>query len=194
VGSEPDVRALIDRVSLSCGRLDVLVNNAATKTPDFFAPFDRFPRADWDEVMRVNLDGMFQCASAAVPLLQASPAASIVNVTSIYGISAPDQRIYEGVPFNTPAVYSASKAGVVGLTRYLATYYASAGIRCNAITPGGVEAGQPEPFVRAYGARTPLGRMARATEMGPALLFLASDASSYVTGHNLVVDGGWTAW
>jgi NAD(P)-dependent dehydrogenase (short-subunit alcohol dehydrogenase family) len=194
VGDEQEVARMTDRITAEWGRLDVLVNNAATKTPNFFAPVETFPVADWDEVLRVNLSGMFLCVRALMPLLRASRAASVINVSSIYGVSAPDARIYDGTPFNTPAVYSASKAGVVGLTRYLTTYFAGTNIRCNTITPGGVFAGQPDCFVHAYSARTPLGRMARAEEMGPAVLFLASDASSYVTGHNLLVDGGWTAW
>jgi len=124
---------------------------------------------------------------------------SIVQTASIYGIMAPDDRIYEGSHYlgrqiNTPAVYSASKAGVVGLTRYLAAYWAKHGIRVNTLTPGGVESGQNEEFKRRYSARVPMGRMARAEEMVAALVFLASEASSYVTGQNLIVDGGLQAW
>jgi NAD(P)-dependent dehydrogenase (short-subunit alcohol dehydrogenase family) len=194
VGDEAHIADAIDQVHRAFGRLDILLNNAAAKSPNFFAPVRDFPLEDWDRVMRVNLTAMFLCVRAAESLLVASGKGSIINVSSIYGVSAPDPRIYEGVPFNTPAIYSASKAGVVGLTRYLATSYARSGVRCNAITPGGVFAGQPERFVQQYSARSPLGRMARAEEMGPAVLYLASDASSYVTGHNLRVDGGWTAW
>ena len=194
VGREDEMAVAITRVGEIFGRLDVLVNNAAAKSANFFAPVRDFPVEEWDDVLRINLTAMFLSVRAAEPLLVAAGKASVVNVASIYGVSAPDQRIYDGVTFNTPAIYSASKAGVVGLTRYLATYYADKGIRCNVITPGGVFAGQPDRFVQHYNARTPLGRMARAEEMGPALLYLASDASSYVTGHNLLVDGGWTAW
>lgn len=193
VGDEARVRDVVAAIARECGGLDILVNNAATRTPNMFSPLEAFPLEEWDLVMRVNLTAMFLCARAAAPLLREKGHGTIVNVASIYGISAPDQRLYEGVAFNTPAIYSASKAGVVGLTRYLATYYAP-GIRCNALTPGGVFANQPAPFPERYAQRTPLGRMARAEEMGAGLLYLASDASSYVTGHNLVVDGGWTAW
>ena len=194
VGDEAQVADAIGRIAHAFGRLDVLVNNAATKSPKFFAPLREFPVGDWDQVLRVNLTGMFLCARAAEPLLVASGKGSIINVSSIYGISAPDQGIYDGLAFNTPAAYSASKAGVVGLTKHLATYYAGGIVRCNAVTPGGVQAQQPELFIQRYSARTPLGRMARAEEVAPAVLYLASDASTYVTGHNLIVDGGWTAW
>jgi NAD(P)-dependent dehydrogenase (short-subunit alcohol dehydrogenase family) len=194
VGNEPQVAEAVDRVARTFERLDILVNNAATKSPNFFSPLRDFPLEDWDQVLRVNLSGMFLCTRAAEPLLLASGAGSIINVASIYGISAPDQRIYDGLPFNTPAIYSASKAGVIGLTRYLATYYGDKGVRCNAVTPGGVFAEQPDQFVHRYSARTPIGRMARAEEIAPAVLYLASDAAAYVTGQNLIVDGGWTAW
>jgi NAD(P)-dependent dehydrogenase (short-subunit alcohol dehydrogenase family) len=124
---------------------------------------------------------------------------SIVQTASIYGLMAPDQRIYEGSEYlgraiNTPPVYTASKAGVIGLTKHLATYWGAQGVRVNTLTPGGVESGQNETFKQRYGARVPLGRMARADEMVGAILFLVSDAASYVTGQNIAVDGGLSAW
>jgi NAD(P)-dependent dehydrogenase (short-subunit alcohol dehydrogenase family) len=132
-------------------------------------------------------------------MLKQGRGGSIVQTASIYGVVAPDQRIYEGSSYlggaiNTPAVYSASKAAVVGLTKYLASYWGAHGIRVNTLTPGGVESGQNDVFSRKYSARVPLGRMAQANEMQSALLFLASDASSYMTGQNLVIDGGLTCW
>jgi NAD(P)-dependent dehydrogenase (short-subunit alcohol dehydrogenase family) len=124
---------------------------------------------------------------------------SIINTLSIYGVVAPDQRIYEGSSYegrsiNTPAVYSTSKAALWGLTKYLATYWADRGVRVNALTPGGVFSGQNDAFVQRYGARVPMGRMAEREEMCGALLFLASPAASYITGQNIIVDGGLTAW
>lgn len=175
-------------------RVDVLVNNAAAKSPHFMSDLEQLPLEDWESVLRVNLTAPFLCVKAAVPLMRVGGRGSIVNVASIYGIVGPDPRIYEGTSIQTPPVYAASKGGIGALTRYVAVYHAKDGIRCNAITPGGVFAGQPDRFVAQYSARVPLGRMAKADELAGALLYLASDASSYVTGHNLVVDGGWTAW
>lgn len=181
------------------GTADVLLNNAATKSANFFEPFETFPVEDWNEVMAVNLTGaMLACQVFGAPMAQRG-GGSIVNTLSIYGIVAPDQRIYEGSEYlgraiNTPAIYSASKAGLWGLTKYLASYWGHRGVRVNAITPGGVASGQNETFSRNYAARVPLGRMASASDMASGMRYLASDASTYMTGHNLVIDGGWTAW
>ena len=177
----------------------ILVNNAAAKSENFFAPFEEFPLGDWEAVMDVNLTGAMLCAQVFGAAMAERGRGSIINTLSIYGIVAPDQRIYEGSSYegraiNTPAVYSASKAALLGLTRYLATYWAQRGVRVNALTPGGVFSGQNETFVRRYSARVPMGRMAKREEMCGALLFLASPASSYVTGQNIVVDGGLSAW
>lgn len=196
------VRAAVAHCVTELGGLHVLHNNAATKTADlraFFTPFEDYPLETWREVMSVNIDGMFLVAQAVGRHMAANGGGSIVQTASIYGVVAPDQRIYEGSLYlgggiNTPAVYSTSKAAVVGLTRHLASYWAAEGIRVNTLTPGGVESGQNEEFSRRYSARVPLGRMAEADEMVGALVFLASDASSYVTGQNIVVDGGLTAW
>ncbi len=197
------VTKAVARVVKEFGGIHVLHNNAATKSDDLdalFAPFEEYSLAQWRKVMAVNIDGMFLVAQAVGKqmLLQKS-GGSIIQTASIYGILAPDQRIYEGSFYlgrqiNSPAVYSASKGAVVALTKYLAAYWAKDGIRVNTITPGGVESGQNDVFKKAYSNRIPLGRMAQGDEIVGAVLFLASDASSYVTGHNLVVDGGLAAW
>ena len=202
--AEPDeVSEMVAQVVDRFGGIDILHNNAATKTSDlqkFLAPFEKCSLATWREVMSVNIDGMFLMAQAVgSQMLKQGRGGSIVQTSSIYGVVAPDQRIYEGSeymgrPINTPAVYSASKAAVIGLSRYLAAYWGDKGIRVNTLTPGGVESGQNETFSNRYSARVPLGRMAAIGEMESALLFLASDASSYVTGQNLIVDGGLTCW
>lgn len=181
------------------GEADVLLNNAAAKSANFFEPFESFPLEDWNEVMGVNLTGAMLAAQVFGGAMARRGSGVIVNTLSIYGIVAPDQRIYEGSEYlgraiNTPAVYSASKAGLWGLTKYLATYWGERGVRVNAVTPGGVFSGQNDTFVQRYSARNPLGRMANAEEIASAMQYLASDAARYVTGHNLVVDGGWTAW
>ena len=188
------IAAAFSRIESRSKRLDVLVNNAAAQSRHFMSDLDALPLEDWEQVLRVNLTAPFLCVKAAIPLMRAAGRGSIVNIASIYGVVSPDPRIYDGTSIQTPPVYTASKGGIAALTRYVAVYHAKDGIRCNSITPGGVFAGQPERFVTQYSARAPLGRMARADELAGAILYLASDASSYVTGHNLVVDGGWTAW
>lgn len=197
------VQEVVSYVGKKWGGIHVLFNNAASKGQnlnDYFAPFEDYKLETWREIMAANVDGMFLMAQAVGRLMiEKNIKGSIIQTASIYGVVAPDQRIYEGSNYlggaiNTPAIYSASKAAVVGLTKYLATYWGHKGIRVNSLTPGGVSSGQNGVFQEKYGARVPLGRMAEKEEMCGALLFLASDASSYVTGHNLVVDGGLTAW
>jgi len=207
VTSADSCRKMVAAVMAEFGRLDVLVNSAALD-PKFDAKtlqkgvspggFEDFPLSEWNAALNVNLTGMFLATQACVrPILQQGGSGSIINICSTYGLNGPDQRLYirEGkrVAFK-PVYYSVTKAGVLGFTRYLAAYYAGSNIRVNALTPGGVFNQHEEYFVTNYSARTILGRMARADEMSGALLFLASDASSYMTGGNLVVDGGWTAW
>lgn len=203
IASPESVRACVDQVLARFGAIDILHNNAATKSDDvraFFTPFEDYSPEVWRQVMGVNIDGMFLMAQAVGKHMVArGQGGSIIQTASIYGLVGPDSRIYEGSdylggPINTPAVYSASKAAVVGLTRWLSTYWAAQGIRVNCLVPGGVSSGQNGEFSRRYSERVPMGRMARADEMVPALLYLASDASSYVTGQVLAVDGGWTAW
>lgn len=196
------VGRLAERVDRDFGGATILLNNAATKGADldaFFAPVERFDLATWREIMAVNLDGMFLVAQAIGARMAERGGGSIIQTASIYGLLAPDQRIYDGSEYNgrainTPAVYSASKAGVIGLTRHLATYWAERGVRVNTLTPGGVSSGQNSEFSHRYSARIPLGRMAEADDLVGAAVFLASDASRYVTGQNIVVDGGLSAW
>jgi NAD(P)-dependent dehydrogenase (short-subunit alcohol dehydrogenase family) len=185
------------------GGIDILHSNAATKGSSwstFFAPYEEYSLETWRAIMAVNLDGMFLMTQAVGrQMIAQGRGGSMILTASIYGVLASDQRIYDGatldgVAINTPAVYAASKAGVVGLARHLSAYWASRGIRVNSLTPGGVQSGQNETFVRNYSNRIPLARMAQPEEMVGALLFLASDASSYVTGQNIIVDGGLTAW
>jgi NAD(P)-dependent dehydrogenase (short-subunit alcohol dehydrogenase family) len=187
------------------GRLDVLVCSAAMD-PKFDAEnqdkqkgnaFESYPLDAWKQALDVNLTGLFLCCQAAVqPMLEQNHGV-LINICSTYGLVGPDNRIYEkpNQPKSfKPVFYSVTKAGVLGLTHYLATYYAGTNIRANALTPGGVYNNHDELFTKNYSARTVLGRMAKQDEMNGALLFLASDASSYMTGSNVVVDGGWTAW
>ena len=165
----------------------------------FFAPLEHFSDETWRDVMHVNLDAMFYLARDIGTRMAKRQSGSIIQTASIYGVVAPDQRIYEGSEYmdmeiNTPAVYSASKAGVVGLTQYLACYWAKDGVRVNTLTPGGIESGQNDIFKEKYSNRIPMGRMGQSEELVGALIYLASNASSYVTGQNLIIDGGLTAW
>jgi 2-deoxy-D-gluconate 3-dehydrogenase len=196
--------ALVETTLKEFGRLDILVNSAALdpKVSSDGAvrdasSFENYSLEAWKAALEVNLTGMFLTTQAAVKPMKAQDKGSIINICSTYGLVAPDQRIYQKPgqpPQYKPVYYSVTKAGVLGFTRYLAAYYAGTEIRVNALTPGGVYNEQDELFVKNYSSRAIMGRMARGDEMNGALLFLASDASSYMTGGNLVVDGGWTAW
>jgi 2-deoxy-D-gluconate 3-dehydrogenase len=201
------VKDLVTSVLSDFGRLDILVNSAALD-PKFdpqaaskgIAPgaFEDYPLEQWNSALNVNLTGMFLITQACVrPMLDQGKKGSIINICSTYGLNGPDQRIYikdgRRVAFK-PVYYTVTKGGVLGFTKYLAAYYAGTEIRVNALTPGGVYNDHEEYFVKNYSAKTILGRMAQKDEMNGALLFLASEASSYMTGNNVVVDGGWTAW
>lgn len=199
-------QAMADFAVNKTGRLDVIICSAAMD-PKFdathaghFNTFEDYPLKNWQDALNVNLTGLFLCAQAAVKPMIKQNHGVIINICSTYGLAGPDQRIYEK-PGQDPAkrqykpvFYPVTKAGVLGLTRYLATYYAGTGIRANCLTPGGVYNNNDEEFVKRYSARTVIGRMAKKDELSGAMLFLASDASTYMTGANLVVDGGWTAW
>jgi len=206
--TQPDsVNAMVENVLSAFGRIDILVNSAALDPkfdPDAVnkgitpGAFEDYPLEQWNAALNVNLTGMFLITQACVkPMLAQGKKGSIINICSTYGLNGPDQRIYikdgERVAFK-PVYYTVTKAGVMGFTKYLAAYYAGTDIRVNALTPGGVFNNHEDYFVKNYSAKTIIGRMAKKDEMNGALLFLASDASSYMTGNNVVVDGGWTAW
>lgn len=203
-------RADVDRMVATTldrwGRIDILVNNAAID-PKFDAAvaqqqantFENYPLPQWQQSLDVNLTGTFLCCQAVGREMVRQKRGAIVNVSSTYGVVAPDQRLYQrdGETEQTlfkPAAYAVTKAGIAHFTRYLATYWAADGIRVNTLTPHGIFNAQDGQFVRRYNERCPMGRMARVDEMNGPLLFLVSDASSYMTGSNLIVDGGWTAW
>ncbi|RZL12100.1 MAG: SDR family oxidoreductase [Pedobacter sp.] len=203
VSSPESVQFMVDTVVNRFGEINILHNNAAAKSDDldaFFAPFEDYKLDQWRSIMSVNLDGMFLVAQAVgKQMIAQQRGGSIIQTASIYGELSPDQRIYEGSLYlgrqiNSPAVYMASKAAVIGLTKFLATYWANAGIRVNTLSPGGTESGQNQEFNDRYSNRVPMNRMAYPEEMVSTLLYLASDASSYVTGQNIMVDGGLSAW
>jgi len=201
------IEAALDAVQERWGTPSVLINNAGLDTqpsapPEVSGPFEDFPEDVFREVVEVNLVGTFLMTQAVGRRMrQAELPGSIINIGSIYGIVSPQQPIYayraeqSGSPFIKPVAYSAAKSGIYNLTRYCATYWAQHGIRVNTLTPSGVGRDtQDEEFQRNYCARMPIGRMATADEFNGAAVFLASPASVYMTGADLVVDGGWTAW
>jgi NAD(P)-dependent dehydrogenase (short-subunit alcohol dehydrogenase family) len=194
---ESAVRALPSQVARDLGGLDILVNNAAfVGTSDlegWAEPFERQGSAAWRAALEVNLTSVFELTQSALPMLRDRGVGSVINIASIYGLLGPDWSLYAGTAMANPAAYAASKGGLIQLTRWLATTLGPE-LRVNAISPGGVARGQPKSFSEKYEARTPLRRMAREDDFKGAVVFLASDMSSYITGQNIVVDGGWSVW
>jgi 2-deoxy-D-gluconate 3-dehydrogenase len=206
ISDKPSVQALVAMVLDRFGRIDGLVNNAAVNPEfggeegrQFTADFESYPLEMWNQSVAVNLTGMFLCTQAVVPAMLRQRKGVIVNIASTYSLVAPDQRLYEqddpdALRTFKPVDYPVTKTAVIGFTKYLAAYYGDKNIRVNTLTPHGVYNDHDDAFMRRYNARTPLGRMSRRDEYNAALLFLLSDASSYMTGNNLIIDGGWTAW
>jgi len=197
LNDEAAVRAAPGQVVTRFDRLDILVNCAgfgrAANLPGWVTPFEQQNADTWRKALEVNLTASFVLTQACTEALRASGHGSVVNISSIYGMVGPDMRLYEGTDRGNPAAYAASKGALLQMTRWLATVLAP-DIRVNAITPGGVWRNQPQEFLDRYNSRTPLGRMATEEDIKGAAAYLASDLSAYVTGHNLVIDGGWTAW
>jgi 2-deoxy-D-gluconate 3-dehydrogenase len=205
ISARHSVHAAVKQTLDIFGQIDVLINNAAidpkfdpTHQFEHTGSFEDYPLELWNQSLAVNLTGMFLCSQAVARPMLAQNKGVIINISSIYGLVGPDQRLYENqidpTPVYKPVIYSVTKSAVTGLTRYLATYWAGKNIRVNTLTLGGIFNQHKDEFVQRYSVRTPLGRMAQRSEYNSALLFLASDASAYMTGADLVVDGGWTAW
>ncbi len=202
VTNKKSISESLKSVEKKFGAAEVLVNAAAIDVPPNYDAeallFENYPEELWDKIMEVNVKGIFLCSQVIGTAMAKGKGGSIINVSSIYGEISPDQRIYvkkdRKEKFVKPIAYSVSKGAIPSLTRYLATYWAAKSIRVNAITFGGVFSNQDKEFVKNYSSKVPLGRMARSDEYNGAILFLASDASSYMTGANLVIDGGYTAW
>ena len=198
------VEEATNRVAAEWGEPHILVNAAALDSPpdappDEVGPLESYPEESFDRVMEVNVKGTFLCCQVVGSRMAEARRGSIVNISSVYGMLSPVQDVYafrraSGETFFKPVAYSVSKSALYNLTRYLATYWARAGVRVNTLTLAGVANDQPQEFVEAYTARMPIGRMADVTEVVGPVVFLVSDASSYVTGANLVADGGWSAW
>jgi len=204
VTDRPAIEAATEEVVRDWGVPHVLVNAAALDSPpnapaEDVGPVESYPESSFDEVMNVNVKGTFLSCQAIGARMAQAGRGSIVNISSVYGMLSPVQDIYEfrrqsGEEFFKPIAYSVSKSALYNLTRYLATYWAKSGVRVNTLTLAGVWNEQPQEFLDAYAQRMPLGRMADVHEVVGPVVFLASDASSYVTGANLVADGGWSAW
>lgn len=180
---------------LNCAALDSPPEAPAEEN----GPFESYPESSWDKIMDVNVKGVFLCCQIMGGAMAQAGRGSIINIGSIYGLISPDQGLYEyrrrrGQTFYKPVAYSVSKSALLNLTRYLATYWGRTGVRVNTLTFGGVYRDQDPEFLAAYSAKVPLGRMAQEHEYNGAVVFLLSDAASYMTGANIVIDGGWTAW
>lgn len=208
-GNEEELLAFRDRIIEKYNVIDVIINSVTAKHNDFYLPFDEVSLEGWEIGLRGNLTVPFIVCKAFIKQLCKQRSGSIINISSVYGLVGNDQSIYEGSNLHeiyvkdspelkqiySHGVYNAAKGGLNNFTRYLAAYYGKYNIRVNTISPGGIEyPDENETFLKKYSAKTPLGRKAKKEEINGAVIYLASDASSYVTGHNLVVDGGFTAW
>ena len=205
ITNKPSIENLRDKTLKTFGKIHILVNNAAIndmfENPQASAEqsmFENYPLEMWQQSLNVNVTGTFLCSQVIGTEMAKSKKGSIINVASTYGIVGPDQSIYKkpdgSQSFYKSAAYPATKGAIISFTRFLAAYWGNKGVRVNTLSPGGVENNQDEYFISNYSAKTPLGRMAQPTDYKGAIIFLASDASSYMTGANLIVDGGWTAW
>lgn len=203
VTSEESLSGALAEIRKAFGVPTVLINNAAIDSPPGApaaenGPFETYPRESWDRVLEVNITGTYLPCQIIGAAMAEAGYGSIINISSIYGVVSPDQSIYDyrrakGEVFYKPVAYSASKSAILNLTRYLATYWADTGVRVNTLVIAGVANNQDEEFLAAYEGRIPIGRMAKETDYNGSVLFLASRASEYMTGAQLVVDGGWTA-
>ncbi|MBM3251618.1 MAG: SDR family oxidoreductase [Candidatus Omnitrophica bacterium] len=197
LAKEKEIKEVSGKIISKFGCIDILVNNAAlvaaSSLKGWCVSFEKQSSDSWRKAMEVNLTSVFILTQSCKEALSRSGHGSVINISSIYGIVGPDMKLYEGTNMGNPAAYAASKGGLIQLTRWLATVLAPS-IRVNAISPGGVFRNHKEPFLSRYIKRTPLKRMATEEDLKGPIAYLASDLSSYVTGQNLVVDGGWTAW
>lgn len=212
VTKEDSVSQVVDKIVKDHGKIDVLVFSVTDKPKDFYLPFTECSLKGWQSVIHTELDGAFLLTKKVGRVMETQMSGSIILLSSIYGVVGNDQRIYEGSnldslytnnknnfnenrKISSHSVYSAVKGGIISLTKYLATYWGDKNIRVNCVSPGGIyHEGENKKFVEKYSAKVPLGRKSKLNEISPSIVYLASDESSYVTGQNIIIDGGWTAW
>lgn len=193
VTNEQSITQLIMDVMERFGRIDGLVNNAYPRTEDWGVRFEEIPFESWCKNVDLQMNSVFLLCQKVLKVMKDQSSGSIVNIASIYGVVGNDFTIYEGYGGTSPAAYAAIKGGVINFSRYLASYFGKHNIRVNCVSPGGIKDAQHPSFIERYEAKSPLKRMGNADEIAPAITFLLSDEASFITGHNLMVDGGWTA-
>jgi NAD(P)-dependent dehydrogenase (short-subunit alcohol dehydrogenase family) len=194
ITNEDSVKNLVQKTVLKFGRIDGWVNNAYPRTTDWHKKFEDIPIESWRKNIDMHLNGYFLCSQYALKQMKLQKDGVLINMASIYGIVGPDFTLYDDTPDMTmPAAYSAIKGGIISLTRYLSAYYGPHNVKVNCVSPGGIFDYQHEGFVKSYTNKVPLKRMGAPQDIANTILFLFSPLSSYITGHNLVVDGGWTA-
>jgi NAD(P)-dependent dehydrogenase (short-subunit alcohol dehydrogenase family) len=192
ITSEEDVKRAIDNIKRKYGRIDGWVNNAYPRTADWGKPINEITMETWKTNVDLHMNSYFMCSRLILENMKEQRSGAVVNMGSIYGVQAPDFTVYEGTQMTSAVGYSAIKGGIINLTRYLASYYGQYNLRANCVSPGGVFDNQPVSFVQSYEKKVPLKRMANPGDIAPSIAFLLSDEASYITGHNLLVDGGWT--
>jgi len=192
ITNDQSIQLGIDRVVSVYGRIDGLVNNAYPRTKDWGTKFEDIDPQSWRTNVDIQLNSYFVCSQKVLKIMAKQNCGAIVNITSIYGVVGNDFTLYEEYGGTSPAAYSAIKGGLVNFTRYLASYYGKKGIRVNCVSPGGISDHQHPSFVARYEAKVPMGRMGNPDDVSPAVSFLLSDEAKYITGQNLIVDGGWT--
>ncbi|KAB7884538.1 SDR family oxidoreductase [Poseidonibacter ostreae] len=198
VTSKDNWEKVLEEIINKYNKIDILVNSAAftnqTKTSSFNKTFENVELDDWNKMLDVNLTGSFLGCQAVSKYMINQKSGSIINIASLYGLVSPNHKMYPGTGIVQPVAYTVSKHGIIGLTKYAATWLAEKGIRVNSITPGGIYNNHDELFLERFSNLSPNGRMTEKEELRGAIVYLASEASSSVVGHNLVVDGGWTVW
>ncbi|MCD6068713.1 MAG: short-chain dehydrogenase/reductase [Bacteroidetes bacterium] len=193
ITNEKGVKDVVAKLVETYGKIDGWINNAYPRTADWGKWIDELPFESWRKNIDMHLNGYFLCCQNVLEQMKKQQSGSFINMASIYGIVGPDFTVYEGTQMGNAVGYAAIKGGLINLTRYLASYYGKFNVRVNCISPGGIFDNQPEPFLSNYNKKVPLKRMGTPADIAPSVSFLMSDEAAYITGHNLVIDGGWTA-